>query len=56
MQLTDVRPDIAFTISKISQRQCTPRHKDQVALIYLTNYLYCIRDRGVILGVTIFTT
>ena len=40
IQLTDVRPDIAFAISKISQRQCKPRKKDILALLYLINYLY----------------
>jgi hypothetical protein len=49
MQLTDVRPDIAFAISKISQRQCNPRVKDREALVYLLNYLYFTKDRGVIL-------
>ena len=49
MQMTDVRPDIAFAISKISQRQSSPRVKDEEALLYLLNYLYYTRDKGVIL-------
>ena len=49
MQLTDVRPDVAFAISKISQRQSNPRVKDHEALTYLINYLYHTRDRGVVL-------
>jgi hypothetical protein len=49
MQMTDVRPDIAFAISKISQRQCNPRKKDEEALVYVINYLYHTRNKGVIL-------
>jgi hypothetical protein len=49
MQLTDVRPDIAFAVSKISQRQCNPREKDREALLYLIHYLYHTKDRGVVL-------
>ena len=49
MQLTDCRPDIAFTIAKISQRQCSPRVKDMEALQFLIHYLWFTRDLGVIL-------
>ena len=35
MQLTDVRPDIAFIISTISQQQCNPGLKDEEALMYV---------------------
>jgi len=49
MQLTDCRPDIAFTISKISQRQCSPRAKDMQALTFLIHYLWATKDKGVIL-------
>ena len=49
MQLTDCRPDIAFALSKISQRQATPRQKDKDALIYVVNYLYTTKDLGLIL-------
>ena len=49
MQLTVVRPDIAFTVSKISQRQSSPREKDMDALRYLVRYLYATRNRGLIL-------
>lgn len=49
MQLTDCRPDIAFTIAKIAQRQCSPRVKDQEALIFLLHYLWATRDKGLIL-------
>ena len=49
MQLTDCRPDIAFTIAKISQRQCSPRAKDKEALLFLLHYLWATRDKGLIL-------
>ena len=49
MQLVDCRPDIAFTVAKISQRQCSPRVKDQEALIFLLHYLWFTRDQGLIL-------
>ena len=49
MQLVDCRPDIAFPIAKISQRQGSPRDKDLQALSYLLHYLYGTRDRGLIL-------
>ena len=49
MQLTDCRPDIAFTIAKISQRQCSPRVKDMEALLFLIHFLWFTRDLGVIL-------
>ena len=49
MQLTDCRPDIAFTIAKIAQRQCSPRVKDHEALIFLLHYLWATRDKGLIL-------
>ena len=49
MQLTDCRPDIAFTIAKISQRQCSPRVKDMDALQFLIHFLWFTRDLGVIL-------
>ena len=49
VQLTNVWPDIAFEISKISQRQVDPRAKDERALLYLMNYLYYSRNRGVVL-------
>jgi len=49
MQLNDCRPDIAFQLAKISQRQCAPREKDMSALLLLVHYLYGTRNRGVIL-------
>jgi hypothetical protein len=49
MQLTDCRPDIAFTIAKISQRQCSPREKDREALLHLLHFLWGTRDQGLIL-------
>jgi len=49
MQLTDCRPDIAFTIAKISQRQCDPRVKDREALIFLVHYLWATRNKELIL-------
>ena len=49
MQLTDCRPDIAYTIAKISQRQCSPRVKDQEALIFLIHFLWATRNKGLIL-------
>ena len=49
MQLTDCRPDIAYTIAKISQRQCAPREKDREALIYLLHFLWATKDQGLIL-------
>ena len=49
MQLTDCRPDIAFPIAKIAQRQCSPRIKDQEALLFLLHYLWGTRDVGLIL-------
>jgi len=50
MQLTDCRPDICFSISTISQRQCTPRVKDRDALMHRIHYLWYARDKGVILS------
>jgi len=35
IQLIDYRPDIAFAVSKLSQRQCTLRVKDMEAQIFL---------------------
>jgi len=49
IQLIDVRPDIAFPISKLSQRQCAPRVKDMEAQIFLLHYLFGTRDKGVVL-------
>ena len=49
IQLIDCRPDIAFAVSKLSQRQCTPRLKDMDAQIYLVHYLFGTRDKGIVL-------
>lgn len=49
MQLVDCRPDIAFTVAKTSQRQCSPRVKDQEALMFLLHFLWFTRDQGLIL-------
>lgn len=49
MQFVDCRPDIAFQVAKISQRQCAPREKDISALLVLVHYLYGARDRSIIL-------
>ena len=49
MQLTDVRPDIAFALSKIAQRQCSPRVKDREALQYVIHYLWTTRQKGLVL-------
>ena len=49
IQLIDCRPDIAFSVSKLSQRQCTPRVKDMEAQIYLVHYLFGTRDKGIVL-------
>ena len=43
MHLTDVRPDIASAVSRISQRQCNPR-----AITYLIYYLYVAMSTGVV--------
>jgi len=49
IQLIDCRPDIAFAVSKLSQRQCTPRVKDMEAQIFLVHYLFGTRDKGIVL-------
>ena len=49
MQHIDYRYDIAFGISKISQRTAFPREKDLHALIFMINYLYATRNRGLVL-------
>ena len=49
MQLVDVRPDIAFPVAKAAGRQCTPREKDEEALIVLIHYLYATRSKGIVL-------
>ena len=49
IQLLDVRPDIAFPVSKLSQRQCNPRVKDMEAQIFLVHYLFGTKDKGLVL-------
>ena len=49
MQLTDCRPDLAFALSKMSQRQASPRQKNLDALLHIVRYLHGTRDRGLIL-------
>ena len=49
MQHVDYRYDIAFGISKISQRTACPREKDLEALVFMINYLYSTRNRGLVL-------
>jgi len=49
IQLIDVRPDIAFPVSKLSQRQCRPRVKDMEAQILLVHYLFGTKDKGIVL-------
>ena len=49
MQLTDVRPDIAFALSKIAQRQCSPRVKDREALQYVIHYFWATRQKRLVL-------
>ena len=49
MQHIDYRYDIAFGVSKISQRTAFPREKDLEALLYMINYLYDTRNRGLVL-------
>jgi len=47
IQLIDVRPDIAFALSKISQKQKHPSERDYQALIYLTHYLWNKQNWGI---------
>ena len=49
MQLIDVRPYIAFTVSKIANKTNCGRHIDMAALIYLVHYLYGTPDLGMTL-------
>ena len=46
MQLLDTRPDLCYTLSKLSQRNEQPRQHDGDALMYVVNYLYGTRDKG----------
>ena len=47
MQLIDVRPDIAFTVSKIANKTSSGRIIDMEALVYLVHYLYGTSGLGV---------
>ena len=49
IQHVDYRIDIAFAVSKISQRSVSPRDKDLEALVYLIHYLFGTRDLGLVL-------
>lgn len=49
IQLLEVRPDIAFHLSKISQQQKCPTKRDYDALIYMVHYLWGKRNWGIIL-------
>ena len=49
IQLLEVRPDIAFGLSKIGQQQQNPTTDDYEALIYMTHYLYGTRYWGICL-------
>jgi hypothetical protein len=49
IQLLDVRPDIAFAISKVSQKQKAPTERDYDALIDLVHYLWDRKDWGICL-------
>jgi hypothetical protein len=46
--LLEVRPDIAFALSKTGQQQ-NPTTDDYEALIYMTHYLYGTRYWGICL-------
>ena len=46
-QMIDVRPDICFAVSKIAQRQASPRVKDVDALLYMIHFLFATRSSGV---------
>ena len=46
-QMIDVRPDICFAVTKIAQRQASPRVKDVSALLYLIHFLFATRSSGV---------
>lgn len=48
-QLLDVRPELAFGLSKIGQRTDKSRAKDLEALVYALHYLYGTRDKGLLL-------
>ena len=44
MQIYDVRPGIAYSVSKIAQRHEAPREHDMEALLQVVKYLYVTRD------------
>ena len=46
MQLIDIRPDIAYAISKLAHRTDSPRESDMNGLLQIVKYLYGTRDRG----------
>jgi hypothetical protein len=47
IQLIEVRPDIAFHLSKISQQQKNPTLRDYDALMYMVHYLWGKRNWGI---------
>ena len=47
LQLLEVRPDIAFALSKLGQQQKQPTEEDYSALMHITNYLYGTKYWGV---------
>jgi hypothetical protein len=47
IQLIDVRPDIAFALSKISQRQKNPSERDYNALLHVVHYLKSLQNLGI---------
>jgi hypothetical protein len=49
IQLLEVRPDIAFALSKIGQQQQQPTCEDFDALMHITNYLHATRYWGICL-------
>jgi len=48
-QQLPVRPDIAFTISKLATRSSKANSRDMDALIHLVNYLWYTKNRGLFL-------
>ena len=48
-QQLPVRPDIAFTISKLATRSSKANSRDMDALIHLINYLWYTKNRGLFL-------
>jgi len=47
IQLIDVRPDIAFALSKISQRQKSPTQRDYETLMHVVHYLWAKPHWGI---------